>query len=256
MAAACNTDGITRNAAYGVRILANGVGSQIDPIATISNTSIACHSRSGVWLENGANHVRVNQNTIGSDSLGHALPNGLGVATAPRVGVTYTDDVLVSGNTISVNLQDGVRLTAVTHAAVNANVIGLTADDGNGNRQPLGNGGSGLVFDDTGFSGVDANVIISSGTLSIIAANFGNGITISNSVGLQIGNPTGAVLTVGSPLMTADSPPKPAPRLPPGLERRLRDPDRWRNDRRRGLPGHGGLQRPGRDRDPQRRRRE
>lgn len=216
LAAACNTGGITRNATYGVRILANGAGSQIDPIATISNTSIACHSRAGVWIENGANHVRVNQNTIGSDSLGHGLPNGIGVATAPRVGVTYTDDVLISGNTISGNLQDGIRLTAVTHAAANANVIGLTVDDGNGNRQPLGNGGSGLVFDDTGFSGVDANVILSAGTLSIVAANLGNGITISNSVGLQIGNPIGAVLTVGSPLMTADSPPKPALVCRPG----------------------------------------
>ena len=222
----CNSDAITRNASYGIRLLANSAGGPGSPIARISMNTIGCHSRSGIHLENGADYVSILPipnsspalpNYIGTDYTGtQARPNSVGISTGARNASTYTDGLTVAGNLISGNLGDGLQLHAVTNAAINTNVIGVTSPDGNGNRQPLGNGGSGVVFDDSAFVSLDGNILVNPNTTSVIAANHGDGIAITNTVGIQIGALASTALVIGSPLMTASQPPAPSLTCPPG----------------------------------------
>ncbi len=222
----CNSDAITRNASYGIRLLANSAGGPGSPIARISMNTIGCHSRSGIHIENGADYVSILPtpntspafpNLIGTDYTGtQARPNGVGISTATRIASTYTDGLIVAGNLVSGNLGDGLQLRAVTNASINTNVIGVTNPDGNGNRQPLGNGGSGVIFDDSAFVSLDGNILVNSNTTSIIAANHGDGIAITNTVGAQIGALASTALVIGSPLMTASQPPAPSLTCRPG----------------------------------------
>lgn len=222
----CNSDAVTRNASYGIRLLANSAGGPSTPIARISMNTIGCHSRSGIHLENGAdfvsilpipNSLPVLPNLIGTDDTGtRARPNGVGISTGTGGVSAYTDGLVIATNLISGNLGDGLQLRAVTNAAINTNVIGVTNPDVYGDRHPLGNGGSGLVFEDSAFVSLDGNVLVNSNTTSIIAANHVDGIAITNTVGVQIGSLASTALVIGSPLMTTSQPPAPALTCRPG----------------------------------------
>ncbi len=217
-ATACYTDGVVRNAAYGIHILSNLTASSGAPLARISLNTIGCHPVAGILLERGANYVsispRPNQNIaipnyIGTDAFGRAaMPNGVGILTLTPANGIGVESPFIAGNVVSGNTGDGIVLRGVTNGSVRNNVIGLTDVDGSGNRLPLGNGGSGIRIEESAFTGIDADLVLSGTSNSLIAGNAGNGITIVNSTAIQIGNLLSSQLVIGTPLLTTSVPPQ------------------------------------------------
>ena len=215
---ACYTDGVSRNAAYGIHVLSNLTASSGVPLARISMNTIGCHPVAGVLLERGANYVSISPgpsqsvplpNYIGTDPLGRtAMPNGVGILTLPPANGIGVDSPFISGNVVSGNTGDGIVLHGVTNGSVRNNVIGLTDVDGGGNRLPLGNGGSGIRIEDSAFTGIDAEPVLNGTSSALIAANTGDGITIVNSTAIEIGNLLSSQLVIGTPLLTTSVPPQ------------------------------------------------
>ncbi len=160
-------------------VITNAANNDVGGTAAGAGNLISGNGEYGVIIMNsGATGNVVQDNYIGTDFDGDAaIPNqGAGVLIVNASGNTVGG----SGNLISGNVLQGVRLIGADNNTVRDNLIGTQADG----TSPLGNGSHGVVIADG-----DNNVIGVDGVTpqdNTIAHNGGDGVLVYSGTGNQI----------------------------------------------------------------------
>jgi hypothetical protein len=140
-----------------------GDSNHVDDNLISGNTTVGLQF---ISLADAATGNDANDNTIGLDANGAALPNGVGVL------ISASNENVLTANTIAANLSDGVQISSdgADDNRLEGNKIGVVG---------LGNGGSGVRID-----GGEQNHVGDPG--NTIAGNGVDGVTVVDGIGNAI----------------------------------------------------------------------
>jgi hypothetical protein len=140
-----------------------GDSNHVDDNLLSGNTAVGLQF---ISLADAATGNDANDNTIGLDANGAALPNGVGVL------ISASNENVLTANTIAANLSDGVQISSdgADDNRLEGNKIGVVG---------LGNGGSGVRID-----GGEQNHVGDPG--NTIAGNGVDGVTVVDGIGNAI----------------------------------------------------------------------
>jgi CSLREA domain-containing protein len=130
----------------------------------------------------GAEGTRIRGNYIGNlpgQNYASAQANNIGILIADASDVTIGGTEDTDRNTISGNVNDGVRVTNSSSITLNNNFVGVVTDFADAplfRAKPLANGGSGIQLSDTDQSQIGANNLP-----NVISSNDLHGILITGS---------------------------------------------------------------------------
>ncbi|MBP7475842.1 MAG: hypothetical protein KA810_11340, partial [Pyrinomonadaceae bacterium] len=153
----------------GIAIRAGSADNTVGGIGNLGN--VISNNTVGVEIGSGATGNKILGNKIGTNPAGT-------LATANETGVLLTfaneneigDGVAGSGNIISGNAGNGIRINQSSDNTVKGNIIGLTATG-----EPLGNGGHGILLTNSSGTMIGGE---GAGDGNMIGANTGSGIEI------------------------------------------------------------------------------